>query len=1014
MKSVRKIFLILTACAFISLFAACGGTLAAPEDVDVNLDNELTWSPVQNASVYTVEIRTADGSDLIELTKEQKLVNTYTFDWRRTLVELSNSSRFALSEGDYIIRIKALGKTKGSGDSDWSDDYAFHKDYETGCKYTLINGGTEYEVNRAGRAQGSIVIEDYYRGRPVTRIADQAFKGNSKITEITLGNNVTYVGKSAFSACPRLEKVVLPESLTEIGDNAFQSCAALKEITIPASVKHLPYSVFAYCSSLSKVNLSEGLESIGNDAFSDSGALTEITIPDSVTTIGSNAFASAKALKKVKFGSGLKTVGAYAFSRDAVLEKIEFAENSSLEKLSDNAFSYCNLLTGVVLPEGLQDIGEACFYETTELKNIVIPRSVTHIGVGAFNNGGIYLESGEYVYADNWLVAYKSNLRDVTSLGKNQIKNGTYAIADSVFTLCPRLNDVTLPSSLEILGTNAFAACTQLYKVVMPKVRIIGQAAFASCAILSSVDFGDNLQTIEKYAFFGCTTFDNNKYSPEDTLPSSVRKIGALAFYNTKLWNEATNGVIFCGKWAVGTTTFGKINGTYWDSLTSADLHIPIEGGGRADCVGIGDYAFIVQWNIPKISGLENIRYIGEGAFYGCQNLGSVTFSDDLREIPDYAFAHCLSLAAVTLPDRLRSIGRSAFFDCQRLRSVTVPETVESVGEHAFNSCINLTEVVLPESLEEIASYTFYASAIKNITVGANVKKIGTKAFGNSQLAGITFTGNVEEIGYAAFYKTQLTEITLPDSLTKIEKSTFYGANKLKSINFGSGVKEIGDYAFYGADSLENIVIPENVQSIGSYAFAKSVNIRSVVLGNTVKEIGDYAFYGDENLTLYFKDARVDEGKAERWNSSFRPEIYGCTFENGRLKSFTVSAATVHNSQIVVKIVEDDSERFEYTVISLNMAVIDGYECVGFTTVEGSDEVQYTLANALTAPEGTVLYAIWKEYVAPSEPEQPSENPGEDKPGENPDQTAPTALDSPESASAAKLLEGAYSALLIK
>ena len=96
------------------------------------------------------------------------------------------------------------------------------------------------------------------------------------------------------------------------------------------------------------------------------------------------------------------------------------------------------------------------------------------------------------------------------------------------------------------------------------------------------------------------------------------------------------------------------------------------------------------------------------------------------------------------------------------------------------------------------------------------------------------------------------------------------------------------------------------------------------------------------------------------------------------------------------------------------MAVIDGYECVGFTTVEGSDEVQYTLANALTAPEGTVLYAIWKEYVAPSEPEQPSENPGEDKPGENPDQTASTALGSPESASAAELLEGAYSALLIK
>ena len=112
-----------------------------------------------NASAYTVEISTLDGSKLIDLVKEETSVNTYSFDSRRTTVELSNSNRFTLNEGDYIIKIKALGKTKGTSDSDWSEQYSFHKEYETGCKYVLINGGTEYEVNRVGKASGTIVIE---------------------------------------------------------------------------------------------------------------------------------------------------------------------------------------------------------------------------------------------------------------------------------------------------------------------------------------------------------------------------------------------------------------------------------------------------------------------------------------------------------------------------------------------------------------------------------------------------------------------------------------------------------------------------------------------------------------------------------------------------------------------------------------------------------------------------------------------------------------------------------------
>lgn len=949
------------------MFAACGGTLAAPDDVNVDLENTLTWSAVTNASAYTVEISSLDGSNLIDLVKEETSVNTYSFDSRRTTVELSNSNRFTLNEGDYIIKIKALGKTKGTSDSDWSEQYSFHKEYETGCKYVLINGGTEYEVNRVGKASGAIVIEDYYRGKPVTRIADQAFKSSVKIVDVTVGNNVTYIGKAAFSSCPKLERVVLPEGVTTIGESAFQSCSSLKEIVIPSTVKELPYNAFAYCASLGKVTLNEGLETIGELAFSYGSSLKEITIPNSVKTIEGYAFTVSKALETVNVGAGVETIKEYAFSRSDALKTVNFAAQASLKTLETNAFSYCTKLTGVVLPEGTEDIGEACFYGDVEIKEISIPDSVNHVGFGAFDYTGLYEASGEYVYADRWLVAYKSESRDVVSLGKEQIKEGTYAIADSVFSQCQRLSDVTLPSSVEIVGRQAFISCPLLYKAIMPKVRVISYGAFASCSILTNVDFGDALTSIEGSAFYGCSTFDNNKYSPEDTLPDSVRSIGALAFYGTQLWNNATNGVIFCGKWAVGTTTFGKkdMMGN-WESISTANLTIDEKGKDKITCVGIADYAFIVQQSMTTISATENVRYIGKGAFYSCSSLTGISLSDDLRDIPDYAFMGCQSMMRITLPLRLRSIGKSAFYACNRLSEVDIPDSTVSIGTNAFNSCANLVEVKFGDGITEIPDFAFFKSGLTSITIPENITVIGRKAFGNSALLkSVIIEGNVTEIGYAAFYKTGITSIKLPDSLERVENSTFYGATALSSVDFGKGVKEIGEYAFYGT-GFGNIAIPENVETIESYAFANT-NARSITLRSSLKNIAENAFYNANQAVVYAESEEAPAGWQQGWNSSFLTVIYGSTIApEGYVESFTVSKENSENVYKVVTTVNGDAYRYETVQIPLPWR--QGLKCVGFSTTPGATEAEYTDGKIFDLPEGTVLYTVWREYDESDDP----------------------------------------------
>ena len=53
-----------------------------------------------------------------------------------------------------------------------------------------------------------------------------------------------------------------------------------------------------------------------------------------------------------------------------------------MKKLEDNTFYECKNLTSVTLPEGLESIGNKCFYDTN-IKTIIVPKN-TNIADSAF------------------------------------------------------------------------------------------------------------------------------------------------------------------------------------------------------------------------------------------------------------------------------------------------------------------------------------------------------------------------------------------------------------------------------------------------------------------------------------------------------------------------------------------------------------------------------------------------------------------------------------------------------
>lgn len=957
MKKIKILALTALLIGSLGLFIACGGDLDAPTGFSVDQDNKLSWNAVDGARNYVVEITDENG------VKEEKSA-------KKTYYSLKD-----LVEGDYEIRVKAIAGNKDDDDSKWSETYYFHKAYETGCLYSLVNN-IEYEITKVGSASGKVVIENEYRGKPVTSIADSAFKGSRTIESVVIGENVTYIGKNAFYNCPNLKEVSIPDAVSTIGAKAFQSCPSLKSITLPDAVTIIEESTFAYCRGLEKVNFGNSIQIIGDSAFSDCSALTEVAIPDSVQSIGPYAFSENSLLGKVVLGKSLTTINEYAFYNCDELTTITFSDNGSLNVIMDYAFSDCAKISTIAFPNTMTEIGYASFYQCTALEQISIPDSVTKVRAHAFNATKLYIDAVEagdsFIYADKWLIActIKNAVKVVEgeegeepkevpllkTIDKNTFKSDLVGIADETFHSAKYLEVITLSPSIKYLGKNAFYKNPNLYTIDLSQssIETIGERAFYGCELLKSVklkkvDGTSPIKRIDNYAFYGCKSLNNSTIA-SSFIPKSVTSIGTYAFKNTGLWETPDSyGVVYAGDWVVG---YNK------ESLGA----IQLKDGTR----GISDYAFYDCKTLTAVVSLANAECIGRAAFYQCSALERVNLNRNLKTIEPYTFYKCTSLITVSLPSRLQTIGRSAFYKCESLNKLDFTETeLQTIDLYAFYGSYNVEEIKFNEEIESIGDYAFYkCSNLQQLTIPDSLTTLGSRSFGKCEaLKTLTIGSGLQEIGVRAFQNCiSLESIVIPSNIQTVGNYAFYKCTGVRSITLAEGVKEIKDYAFYGLENLWNVSLPQSLTSIGKYAFKGCNTLQSIVLHDGITEVGAHAFYGCKELTVYAEDTVAPEGWHNRWNSSYRPVIWGCTLATD--KSY-VTAVTVTKDFV-------SSIKTGTVIVAPKRA---GYTFVGWDTNSTAESVVYSAGNIIDVPVNTVLYAVWTvgEEEIPPIPTPPQE-----------------------------------------
>ena len=306
------------------------------------------------------------------------------------------------------------------------------------------------------------------------------YKYTGECEEVTIpgsidGHPVTemaaLIGNAGFCDSGQLKRVILPEGFKEITMLSFSGCKSLESVVIPASVTEISDSAFARCKSLKSIEVDENnatYTTIDGVLFSKDKTKLIIfpfgkSFQTGTTTDGEPIPVGKMETLSYTIPEGVSSIGSQAFE-DCYLESVTFPD--SVTEIDGNAFSGCQFLKDVVLPEGLETISWEIFEGCESLEEITIPENVTKIDSGAF--------------------------KDCSALKSISIPAGVTEIRFDAFSGCSSLTIISIPEGVKEIEGRTFKDCKALTIVSIPaSVEHIDISAFHGCEALEGIAVDD-------------------------------------------------------------------------------------------------------------------------------------------------------------------------------------------------------------------------------------------------------------------------------------------------------------------------------------------------------------------------------------------------------------------------------------------------------------------------------------------------------------------------------------------
>ena len=501
---------------------------------------------------------------------------------------------------------------------------------------------------------------EYIVPESVTRIVRDAFKYSSGLTGVTIQGNVKSIGEYSFGYCSGLKSVTIRKGVTSIEMGAFKNCSALIEVDIPGSVT-----------------------SIGTEAFENCSALIEVDIPGSVTEIWSEVFKGCSSLTSI---SVAETNPEYS-SEDGVLfdkdkswlqcypggKKGDYSIPEGVTGISEAAFSGCNELTSVTIPESVtKTIWSDTFRDCSELVSIRVAETNPEYS----SEDGILFDKDK-----SWLQRYPRG------------KKGDY----------------TVPGSVTEIGYDAFYGCDGLKNVTISENVIeIGSDAFSGCSSLMLFVVKDSYA--EQYAkdnkipykYIGENDADNT--TTEAPKESTTEQSKSEQLVPNQPAKEEEKAV-------VGNVTMVSVE-TETTEKPVTDNKVKTQRGSK------------------KVK--KGTVLVGKTGIYKVTNVKKKTVMYMKPKNKKASYVKVLEQIKIKNKKyKVTSVSANAFKNNKKIKTVTIGQNVKEIGKNAFRGCKNLKKVTIGKNVTTIGSYAFYnCKKLSSIEIrSSKIKKVGKAAF---------------------------------------------------------------------------------------------------------------------------------------------------------------------------------------------------------------------------------------------------------------------------------------------
>lgn len=550
----------------------------------------------------------------------------------------------------------------------------------------------------------------------------------------------------------------------------------------------------------------------------------------------------------------LEVIGQAAFFECGALggNKLYLPNNGTLKVIDADAFFYTHFISDLTIPDGVEKIGKQAFaYDDSFTGTIKIPSSVTEVGFRAFKGASTAngIDLSEYPRIPKWLCSQATIFQDIGGEESPEVtvKVSTQENSEDDWLAILKQQGLGEKSKIQSVDGNPTTDACFTYEGTKNEI-VTGFAEGVDLSQYQTLKFPDSVTTIKNDAFKDKIKEHKLRF----TMPNAITSYGDNAFLNC-------SGLL-CNNMSVPAEVTHIGNNAFQNCAgITGTLTFP---------AGITTDGFVVEGNeafkgCTGITGLKvdkTDHFNGYGMFQGCSSLSMLDFSDYTNQTANQIQE--LWPKAQQDPDKhlpLDGISKNGML----YYSEDSLMTEILAWKELVTSYLSNWETIHPDNMD---AATADKASRKNWQVQARVVDVEVP-----EMDGFILENKEICHGVSKRYRSEITNrnvIRIPTVVTTIATDAFKdllipreNIDRWKLI-LNLGLNQIQDSAFENCNGIvDELIIPNTVENVGNRAFYGCSNvIGTLSLPKSLKSVGDSSFVDTRIHSLVFSNLITNIG----------------------------------------------------------------------------------------------------------------------------------------------------------